>query len=228
MALRKTKAMRRRTRRAAAKRRTAEKRLSCLARNDASGVRGRKLPTRGCVSGDRGSAVLRPDEAKGEASVGAGLDCDQCGELARNIGCRTSPASYEAKEKKASAAFRRREFRPRRPSRREEPQRASSLQRHPRRSLGGKRCRSLSSPENLTFSRPNSDCATTGKDPSVPARRGAGKALSPSVGRHLAGSGGGACNRARAAAATASAPRNAMASRQAPLAPPRPAKAPES
>lgn len=63
---------------------------------------------------------------------------------------------------------------------------------------------------------------------SVPARRGARRTVTPSAARHRAGSGGGACNRARAAAAMASAPRSAMASRQAPLAPPRPAKAPES
>src|ERR1700734_1379007 len=65
---------RRRTRfRAGAQRRMVAGRVSCLARNAGSAGRGRKSHRRRCVSGDRGAAVLRPDQAI-ERPCGPGVE----------------------------------------------------------------------------------------------------------------------------------------------------------
>lgn len=50
-----------------AKRRMAQERVSCLARNDGLGRQGKKVVTRRCGIGGRGGAVLRPDQPIGEA-----------------------------------------------------------------------------------------------------------------------------------------------------------------
>src|SRR6202020_3670985 len=51
----------------------AAARVSCLARNAGFAGRGRKSHRRHCVSGDRGAAVLRPDQAI-ERPCGPGVE----------------------------------------------------------------------------------------------------------------------------------------------------------
>ena len=163
-----------------------------------------------------------------ESRVGAGLDCDQCGELARNIGCSTSPASYECEGKESDGGVRV-----------TWPQttptiatRGTTAARFFIAAASASQPRRQTLPQSLVTGKCDVQPPELGLrddgERSFPARRGARKALTPSVARHLARSGEDACNRARAAAATASAPRSAVASRQVPLAPPRPANTPES
>ena len=59
---------------AAAKRRTAQERFSCFARNDGFSRQGKKIAMRGCGIGGRGEAGLRPDQPIGEAVLERSLN----------------------------------------------------------------------------------------------------------------------------------------------------------
>lgn len=78
-----------------------------FARNDATGVRGRKLRLCCCGYGDRGGAGLRPDEAiRGVVTVVAGRTATSK-DFADRARRKTRPSEFEAKEKKLRRAKRR-------------------------------------------------------------------------------------------------------------------------